>query len=282
MGNTSSQSLKQYITSNANYTQNVSATLNLQNSSTINSTNMNDINISAGTSAECCCKEYGLNSGKCKTTWPPNMCPPGSIQCKELKIDQTAESNAMAIQQINSEFAQQLSTQLQNTAQADITNALDQLQQNDLISGVFNQSRQHVETEITNNINTTLNSDTVMHIVNSSVVNSVNANKTSFVICGDLIGDQCEFSQNASSKVVIHNILSSIGDLTQNNKEINDFYSKINDALTNKQQGVVGTIGDIFNKFYDTFGRIGIFFMIGGAIVLFILILLPVVFNLMG
>ena len=267
MGNTSSQSLKQYITSNVNYTQNVSATLNLQNSSTINSTNMNEINISAGTSAECCCKEYALNSGKCKTTWPPNMCPPGSIQCKELKIDQTAESNAMAIQQINSEFAQQLSTQLQ---------------QNDLISGVFNQSRQHVETEITNNINTTLNSDTVMHIVNSSVVNSVNANKTSFVICGDLIGDQCEFSQNASSKVVIHNILSSIGDLTQNNKEINDFYSKINDALTNKQQGVVGTIGDIFNKFYDTFGRIGIFFMIGGAIVLFILILLLVVFNLMG
>ncbi|KKL91430.1 hypothetical protein LCGC14_1894760 [marine sediment metagenome] len=283
MGNSSSQTLKQYLTNNVNYTQSVSATLRLQNNSTITSVTVNKIDIENG-GPQCCdfidAEGNPIRNRDGTVATIPGCTGQAILNCegKGLHITQIAGNDTNVVQEVSSEFAQQLSTQLQNTAQADITNALDQLQQNDLFSGAFDSSRQDVETNITNNINTTLSSNTVLNIVNSAVVNSKSENNTQIINCGIITGDGCNFDQDASTKVLVRNILTSIGDLTQSDAQINDFYTKLNNALTNKQEGIVGTIATVFNNFFEMLGRAGLLILIGGAVVVFILVLLIVAF----
>jgi hypothetical protein len=268
MGNSSSQDLKNYLTNDVNYQQTVTATLNLQNKSTINSTAINDFSLQNG--GPDCCVEYDKDGKKVGTL--PNCTGTGAtIKCEGgLNIDQSIKSSTTAVQSVSSKFAQQLSTQLQNTAQADIANAVKQLQE-----GFFgnNESNQEVENRIVNKINTTLNSDTVLNIVNSMVINSVNKNTANIVNCGEMSGESCNFTQDITVQILTQNILNSIGDLVQNNQEINDFYNKINNQVSSEQKGLAA----LFAQIFAALGEFGLAIIIGSGVLLFILILIIVV-----
>jgi hypothetical protein len=287
MGNSSSQSVSDYITNSSTYTQTVSTTLKLGNKATMNTTNVNNVTFGNG-GAGCCefkdAKGNPILDKEGKAQYLPGCsATSATINCGKNGIifDQNEKSNQIAIQSIDSKFSQQLSTQLQNAAKADVANALKQLQQND-ISSLFNKTAQDVETDVTNTINTTLNNDTMIKIVNSAVVNSFNVNKNEFINCGVISGEQCNFTQNASSKAVIQNTLSSVGQLVQNNKQLNDFYTKVNNELTNKQQGEVGTIADVFNNLFKSMGKLGLIFLVIGILVVFVILIVIVMLVLRG
>lgn len=283
MGNKSSQTLKNYITNESIYNQTVNATLNLQNKTTMSTTNVNIAEIDNGgaNGGANCCVIYDANGNPVKKDGVAQVLPgctgtTATMNCNVI-IDQNASSNQYAVQSIDSSFAQQLSTQLQNTAKADVSNALDQLQETD--PTMFdNESKQDVENHINNVIDTTLTSNTTLNIVNSAVIASLNKNKAKLINCGTLTGEQCNFSQNASSKMVTHNILNSVANLAQSNKELNDFYTKVNNALTNKQEGIVGTLSGVLNSLFDSLGKVGLAIIIivglvilGGAILVVVL-----------
>jgi uncharacterized membrane protein len=266
MGAQASQTLKEYVTNNVNYQQTVSSTLHLDNSTTINAINMNSTIIDNGDARRCC----SIIHGEDVTILPGCSAADATINCSSFQIGQTINQEVDVVQEIDSEYAQQLSTALQNTTQSDIANALDQLQENDLLSGFGNKTKQQIETDITNNINTTLNTNTVIDIVNSITANSRNENNTTLYNCGLITGENCNIDQNISTKIVAQNILSSVADLAQNNSQINDFYTKLNNILSQKQKGEAATIADAIAAFFST--ELGIILIIVGAIFIFIII----------
>ncbi len=262
MGNSSSQTLKEYISTNVSFSQTVKTSLNLENLTNISTFNKQNATIINGGPG--CCEIFV--DGEYEGALPGCTGTDASLSCGAGGIAQTIDQNVTVIQEIDSEFSQDLATQLQNTAQADVSSALDQLQQNDLLSGMFNQTKQDVNTTVSNNINTTLDTETVENIVNSAVINSYNEQESAIVNCGTLVvaGD-CS-NQAIQITILVQNILSSIGDLVQSNSEVNDFYTKVNNTLSQKQQGVFGT-------FVDMFSNLGVAWIIAGAVFFFIILI---------
>jgi hypothetical protein len=246
MGNTASQSIGNYLTNNATYTQIISSHLDAHNKTGVNVVNTNNKSVSVGKG--------------------------GKLDCENLQAGQKVTNNETIAQSINSNLAQQMSAQLRNTAQADVKNALDQMQKNDPISGFANKTKQEVMTMVTNNINNTLKTENFLKLVNETLSSTVNENKMTLEVLGEITGKTCDFTQGIANTIAVTNVLSSVGKQFSEGDAANKFFDATSGKLSQEQTGVVGTVTGAISDFFAKIGQLGLILIIGGALFVFLVI----------
>lgn len=269
MGN-SQQKLENYITNSVTYSQVISSTLNLKNASDTNVIGVQSFKIQNGGSQMCCC-QTATAEGDCTSFYPSSECTPAKIDCPNISVGQTVTNDIKIVQQIDSQFTQQLAAQLQNTAQADVANALDQLQKVDPTT--WQSISQDSINDVKNEIDQRINVDNVSNIVNNVITNLYNAQTQTINNCGVITGDACDFSQNIANTVTVQNILTSLANQFSDATATNDLYNKVQTSMSQTQEGALATVSDAISNFFSSLGEFALAFLIGGGIFVFILII---------
>lgn len=255
MGNSSSQSVKNYVTNSTKYSQITSEQLNLANKADVSSYNMQNFTLLNGTG-----------------------CPDPSkalIDCKNFKIGQTIDQEVNIVQEIDSEVAEKMANKLNAQAQTDIAAAMDQIQELDpgWFGEIMNSTRQELETKVKNEVENSVTSETVMDITNEVLADTINEQEETVSNCGTIRGEySCDMGQDIANKITVSNILSNLVDKVSENETTSDFYTKATEQLSQEQEGVVGTIGDIFKELK--------WFFIIGAIVLGLILVVFIIYKL--
>ena len=269
MGNTN-QKLENYITNNVKYSQVISSTLNLKNTSDTNVINVQSFKIQNGGSQMCCC-ETATAEGDCVQFYPTSDCAQAQINCPNINIGQTINNNIRVVQQIDSQFTQQLAAQLQTIAQADIANAIEQMQQADPTSA-FAKASQEILNNVTNEIDQRINVENVSNIVNNVLTNIYNAQTQTINNCGVITGEMCDFSQDIYTTILVQNILSAVANQFSDATATNDLYTKVTTDMSQSQTGVVGSIAGAISGLFESLGSLALILIIGGGLVIFIII----------
>lgn len=241
MGNSTSQSVKNYVTNSTEYSQITREELELANKADVSTYNMQNFKL--------------LNGTGCTN---PSA---AQINCDNLNITQKIDQKVDIVQEIDSNVAEKMANKLNAQAQTDIKAAMDQLQELDpgWFGEVMNSSRQELETKVKNSVKNSVTSETVMSITNEVLSTTINEQDETVSNCGIISGKNCNMGQEIANTVTVSNILSSIVDKVSENETTSDFYTKATEKLSQEQEGTVGSVMDFLKEFKW-------FFIIGGII----------------
>jgi hypothetical protein len=291
-GNSSKQTLKEYITNSADFQSTVKTTLNLTNTSQTSVRSVNNLSIVNGGSA-CCTyptttttttmeQDPAFPNDKTKTkpkvttvtgTGTLPNCDPTKLNptmnCKNFTIGQSISSNVNVINSVDSSYTQNLASKIQETASNQISDTLKNAQTNDLLSGFGNKSKQDIEDTINNSLKVVLTKEVVTNIVNSAVATQNMENKSQILNCGTFgtPDTDCTFDQNIAINLLVNNILSSIANVVSNDATLADYANKLLVVAEQEQTGPIGA-------FFKAIGTIGIVIIsiIAGVIFLIMIV----------
>lgn len=259
MGQTASQTLENYVESNNEFKAIVKNNLEAGNRTSISSTNANLIDIQVG--HEMCCPKN------------PPCIPPPFLNCN-LDVSQSIGSTINITQSMDASTVTTMMNELISKMAADLDNKLDQVQKNDPLA-IANSVKQDIRNKIIQNVRSELNLETSMDLVNEVLINTYNSNTFKINMCSGTIGTggTCKIDQNITTEIYVKNILSAIANTAASNKQVSDFYAKVTNAASQKQEGAIATLADMLTSMVQSLGAFGIsLILLPIALIIFIVI----------
>lgn len=273
MGNTSSQTVKEYIESKTSYEVSVENTITVNSSSTVKQTGINQVTLTVGDPGDCCTyctSQYDPQTGVCGGTIAQlNNCTGGSCG-GDLNLTMTNIAESEVITSINTELASNITNNLKNAISADLSAKLTELDEGGVLDKIFpNKSVKDVEMEFSSEFDATMETVNEQDLYNSVLQTTITANNADITICG-YIGGDCNINQLNSLQAQVKNILSAVGSLLQNNDVINDIYIKIAAEVSEETCGWTCQLAKFFTSIFGIL-------VIGGVVLLIILAIVAVV-----
>lgn len=150
-----------------------------------------------------------------------------------------------------SNLSQTTITDQQNKVTSIIANKLkselDKYSQQD-INIISNILGKQSATDIVNNIQTSVKQDLATKLdvstVNSIFQSNVQANNSSFIVCGPLTTGACTINQDNLIDLQISNYLNAMANVVQDNQAVTDLKNQIDSVLKKKDVGIIGGIMD--------------------------------------
>lgn len=244
MGNSTSQTVKNYVTNSTEYNQIMKQALTNTNTADVSTYNLQNMTVEIGSGAE--------------------------LDCENVDFSQKITENVTVVQNLDSKAAETLANSLQAAADNDIETAADQLQELDpgWFGEIGNSSKQEAITKVKNAVKNTVSSENVMTITNEILTKTINEQNKTFTINGKISGKMCNFSQDIVGNVLVQNILSSVSERVSENETISDFFNKSKITASQEQEGTVGSVMDVLKEFKWVFIIAGI--VLGLMLVIFI------------
>nr|QBK87495.1 MAG: hypothetical protein LCMAC201_04050 [Marseillevirus LCMAC201] len=253
MGNSSSQTLSNYVANTSSYKNTVNESLTNKATTKANVGTSEIASVTVGGEAACC-----IIPG---TKIPITGCTGGRIQCDDFHISQDTKQKTTIITKVSSDTTTDLINNLKTAAKNDIKNKLDQISAG-IFAGAFNSSKQDVTDAANNEVDTVLTTNITQNNISEILSNTTGTEKETLYVCGVLTGKDCTLDQKLATNVSVINIATMIGKLAENNTKLNTFYTKVNNTLTQKS---------VIADFLDKLGMLGIIAVVGGIIFLLII-----------
>lgn len=253
MGNSSSQEIKNSITNNTNYSQKIINELktDIQNSS--DSLTFQSISIMNGSKDVC---DNAANA---------------QILCN-MNIGQTVDIKTQFVNKVDAQTIQKMTSELKDTANAQLDSILDSIQKGDAIADNVNQT---IKNNVKNTINETITEDNITSLIEKNLSKTDNTQKLEIVNCGIFgkEGQDCNINQDVAISIIANNMVSSFADQLSQAQSVIDLATKVVDSEKSEQSGLLSSILDSFEDYFKNIGLVGLLIFVGVGIFIFIIII---------